>query len=709
VDGATGCGKTRFGLELFKALHSEFPGYGMHYAYIEFKQTLSDYSSAEPAKQENINLAEQELLTNLQPAGQSFSLDYILNHLDPTPTKEPMTNMRISTKNLTEDKKTSVLVLHIDEYQYRPQAAAAMLRVVRDKNSNRPQNRPTPYMVVVLTGLSRTQLELELGLDEPAQAASAGASRLAITGGVPLEVTLHYSGADVLQLLHNAAKAVRRIYSPPFFGSAPVHYQRLLEDTMGWPVAVINLGAALAYVNFSPSTKSEAVTDDDILAALKTVELTYLTYVRKSYKPRIAARLQSFKVEKLLRVAMSPYSVSVQGTVTRMKQHFLSIQVSKQERFNGPESNIETLKSTGLADIQEAPLNRVFVRMPKSLLLLLNEKAKLVNQALLRTTRKTWGDVQEMVQLFSLVNAYQTLNMLEAKEDKEARITLQRLRPGATLYGGDVEIPRDLPMNIRTTFTAEGFLDPATRYWWHEVKHPDGVCGLVPAGTNAIDGWMKYQGLDGVYALQSKGMVIERLNELKHPYKAPKAVADLFSAMAKQADKSPTTSALAFEVMTAARVPGQDKVYLDGGNGNPDHAIKTDKPCILVSAESLKQAVGSIFAGAMAWAMEDTERSGQASGEFIGVGSVGGFGVGVGVSTGTAAAAAAAGGGGGGGGGNYDLRMEEEEDASHESTKSGKRSGKHKQDHVDDGTPSQKKGGTQSQQRGGSRRRRKGK
>jgi hypothetical protein len=196
------------------------------------------------------------------------------------------------------------LVLHLDEFQENPAAVAAMLRAVRDFNASDMRHL---VVLPVMTGLVADPTTQRL--------TGFGVSRMSY-------ITYHltYFGAAHVemtwQLVKNAAAALnnRWLAGISVLKAAPRLLRYLVEDTFGWQVAAVFLGAAIARVLTVPPARnpaeSAAATAARMIGIWSAVECAYVDYVRALYQAsHFEAALKIESSRKLLLLALSPHKV----------------------------------------------------------------------------------------------------------------------------------------------------------------------------------------------------------------------------------------------------------------------------------------------------------------------------------------------------------------------------------------------------------------
>ncbi len=312
--------------------------------------------------------------------------------------------------------------------------------------------------------------------------------------------------------------------------------------------------------------------------------------------------------------------------------------MAEGESFNGKNTTAKALRYVGLTDLVEES-DRLRLRMPRPLLAILNDYlanqshgAYVVPPQLLDVTREYYGDIQEMVQLYSLANALECWVMLGDK--KHQLPTLADLRPGATVYHVGKLVPLAAGVcAVHTQFDGAGRLLKVTRgspadftaaeAIWGSATHDSSAAAmaaaaaaapiaaaaaassasaaasggtaaaLFPASNEAVDGWLASAG--NTVLLQSKGKVVTKYVELADATTGPSVVRELVCEMLIESCRQGIESPLTLELMTLARVPHAGKVT----------QLPSWPGVVLVSGDNVGTALGPIFAGLFEWATED--------------------------------------------------------------------------------------------------------
>lgn len=276
IDGASGSGKTRIGYELFRKLQREASSLGLtnvRYAYL----------NAGDLTENDTNIFSLLL--------RKFS-ERATDRVVPESLWEDVAK---SMLNLAEGEFGVVLV-HLDEFSMKPKLVGELL------NGLAAYHRSARHALVlpVCTGLYTADALLDLPMTDTKTA-----------------ITMPYlkDKARILQLVKNAARgwlAGERNDSDsvtlPDWLEEPddlVHF--LAEDTAGWPMAAVQLGAHLAAAGpqLPPGRPLRDVLED--------VEEGYIKVLNERYNYKTMARAfgaaSQEAIKKLVALAMSPLKV----------------------------------------------------------------------------------------------------------------------------------------------------------------------------------------------------------------------------------------------------------------------------------------------------------------------------------------------------------------------------------------------------------------
>lgn len=266
------------------------PRHTVCYAFADFDRTrsmLDDYANSRIIKSAAIDLGNI-----LSGRIENFFV-----------TDESVLLASVRQELLTQAKSTQrsiAVVLHLDEYQDRPKASAAILRAVRDFNLEifEAHQPPRPLVVIcVLTGLSAEHLD-----------SAIRSNSVTATNTKPFTVHLHYIAEEHVRhaLVKNAASAVNTKAGWTQINN--VLFKRLVSDTLGWPQALVQLGGALGQLEIT-----DKLTEADLRQQLTVAERFYVTRTQEIYKEQLkdAVAENVLRHEKLLRLALSPIAVSL--------------------------------------------------------------------------------------------------------------------------------------------------------------------------------------------------------------------------------------------------------------------------------------------------------------------------------------------------------------------------------------------------------------
>jgi len=406
IDGASGCGKTRIGWELFKQLRHDYGVGAIQYHYLQFIDWVTiandhDTSGADKVLKQSLLAGAQVIADNSAVSGRvDISKLHLANILDACiPPRPEVTSQR-------------ALVLHIDEFQDHVLETTAILRKVRDYNSSRGGGSEV-LLLPVLTGLIANPMTTALAQD--------GVSGMRLT-----PVRLQYFGHDMdrnWRLVTNVMAALKspHLASYPTFCDAPALLQQLVEDTFGWPIALLLLASTIARFRVPQTNRSPLLTD--AVAATHTIgrwndfEEEYLKSVAALYPSTLFTNALGLKEGlKLLLLALSPHAVS------------------GDEEING--STVERLPQYGLVDVRpkkDSNNTLYYLRISLPLLRILNDTHKLLDPGLLQTCRFYFSRLQEHVQGVSLAISMAAWCTLKKKDGP---LRYETLRPRITVWAG---------------------------------------------------------------------------------------------------------------------------------------------------------------------------------------------------------------------------------------------------------------------------------
>jgi hypothetical protein len=195
------------------------------------------------------------------------------------------------------------VVVQFDEFQREPEAVAYMLRAVVNYNNHQKPDKDGIVLLPVCTGLAKgeTQKLAEQG----------------VTDLKSLALTIPYFSAkalraDVWSLFVNAATAcgVKPQWATYDEAAEPLRF--LLEDTLGWAQAVVQLAGAYAEVMTSaqkdaPGTPAGTFCED---AHWEAIETRYVAQINSRYNySRFEMLGDSATIYKLFFLALSPHLV----------------------------------------------------------------------------------------------------------------------------------------------------------------------------------------------------------------------------------------------------------------------------------------------------------------------------------------------------------------------------------------------------------------
>lgn len=307
INGATGCGKTRMGYELFTALQTKWqrtaPNPDLR-AIESLTYTIlpvaSDYEAVPPSGQQG---HEEIKARNIQRVRAELAT--LLTREDLSRENDPLEHVLQRAKS--PSGKALVIVVHIDEFQKGPHKSAAFIRAAREIHF-----QSKAVILTILTGLASEATYEALDSD---CTRAMGVSR-----SVNHTFVLHYFtkpddelfSLQACQVVENGILTAKggskdRCLIPRKEKRLLMLY-RMIQDCLGWPFGLAQLGIALGAANFD----GQEINIRNMNLKLSAAEQTYMEAVRNQYFDVINTYAQSgnLKVEKLLRIAMAPFPVS---------------------------------------------------------------------------------------------------------------------------------------------------------------------------------------------------------------------------------------------------------------------------------------------------------------------------------------------------------------------------------------------------------------
>ena len=242
IEGASGCGRTRLGIELAKALRENMAGPQFWLDVVRHilvsvsllalkTQLVCPRGATRPEMVEGIKAAETVLaqviiaaldITIKGDIDLASLVTAILDHSE-TGGKGEEAGMGKDTGRTT----SKVLVLPFDEFQADPALVSYMLRVVRNFNEAHRLLDPT-------TGTRYAVLPVCAGLE--VSVARTDVHTLPYFGSDEV-------GSEVSRLFANANVACGHQVEFASFDEVPKELRYLMEDTLGWAFAVVQLGS----------------------------------------------------------------------------------------------------------------------------------------------------------------------------------------------------------------------------------------------------------------------------------------------------------------------------------------------------------------------------------------------------------------------------------------------------------------------------------
>jgi hypothetical protein len=192
-------------------------------------------------------------------------------------------------------KRKAALVLHIDEFQGNPLLTVLLLRAIRKFNEIGKETVILP----VCTGLFAPDTEVLMAK---------------YMSDLPVTVSLHYLPPDdAWEVVRNAFVAKCQASSrtdghlPTDINDAPAALRYLVEDTLGWALVAVQIGALLAF-HIGHISELHNLT----ASYLERIKAEIAAYLWSHYKPQSvknAFATGEEGLQKLLVLAMSPHTV----------------------------------------------------------------------------------------------------------------------------------------------------------------------------------------------------------------------------------------------------------------------------------------------------------------------------------------------------------------------------------------------------------------
>jgi hypothetical protein len=638
VDGASGSGKTRMGMELYRRLQNGKNRFDLHrVAYLLFE--VGKYDSfkhigshqASDAAVGCILRSAETLITN----GVTLrSLDDLVNQIFPSGVEFPA-------------EKTCALVLHIDEFQNGPLATRELMTAIVNHNCNQPRRLILP----VCTGLFTDDL-----LKDDSMPSGAFA-----------RITLPYieSSEKAYELmLRGARSSCHTVALPSVLEDAPRLIRFLIEDTGGWPMACVQLGVELGPYAHLPDKLEN-------ISIMSVVEDNVVTFLHEAYDSTfgdgIGTLLSRAGIFKVLAMALSPHEVGrnsngkdVQNGAWNFFDHHIStlflFQVREDEWINGFQAR--SMLKYGIVYLQPNTLNTFYVRVSKPLLRVGVRRLRLLEtllsgdptdllpdgvtlDSLLKTCRDYPASTQETVQVISLLVSQLAWLLLEHRPPP----TLLGLRPGAKVYGpGASEATTPLKFLLdaarvvdeagrvaaRTTATGlredslaasanarhQAACEQVTKLRAPGLIMADGTAAIALTGMIGIDGWSCFRENSASLLIQSK-VKMTGVAAGQSGGDSPLTAADARSFISKMQDvadkglelayreqhrarhlpaRKPVEGLIGLELLTAQKAGTNLDEAMEARVTTPD-VSQPSVPVLLITRDVLFQALGPVFGG----------------------------------------------------------------------------------------------------------------
>jgi hypothetical protein len=621
IDGARGCGKTRFGWELGRKLmaDNELGLDTAHYICLklaDLPDNLTDVSKASEA------LAQVLVTTGLgikyqQVRVQECTLADVVPYL-------------ARCGDMT--KRKAALVLHIDEFQGDPFLTVLLLRAIRQFNELGEDvkigGKTVTKILPVCTGLFAPDTEVLMAK---------------YMSDLPCTVSLHYlTPDDAWEVVRNAFDAKRQANSrtdghlPADINDAPAALRYLVEDTLGWALVAVQIGALLA-IHIDHISELHDLT----AAYLERVETAIDEYLWAHYPPHSFRNAFGTGIEglqKLLVLAMSPHSVCCSHarptSISRLLRPSIPTpfpQVPLSEPING--STLQDIRKHGLIDLPSRGQD-VLVRMNKPLLRILLRDMKLLEKMLLRrdtippgylpgdmqlldvlqTCRVYNDDLLEVVQLVSLHVSYFSWLLLDPQ--RRPAPTFLGLRPGAASFDTQESLQfmvEGAEKVDNSPYFARGATALACIPRLAKRGSATGEAAFTAEGNEAVDS----STFSSAYQLQAKGQTAGPAagNAGGDADLQPGAVYKIFKAMvSKTANDAPTP--IGYELLSTKNPSPSLRGMVQGvTNSSPKAStdglqkLATLGGCkLLLTREMLRDAMGPIFGGIAARCTEPKKK-----------------------------------------------------------------------------------------------------
>lgn len=301
VEGASGCGKSRCGYELYRRLDQMKDRFSLGaVVYMPIKLAPAPVT-------ESITEAHTLLARLFIDAASTKDLN--TKSLAGSSPEETFENVVLDLVSFWRNKEglssgaNACIVLQIDEFQKSPKTTANIIRCVRDINRKLARRSPGRVAIIpVATGL--------VSKETFAEARDKNDPIFDVTDMMAGRYELPYlpnSSSDdkarVQKLFNNTLEACGR---SPMQETLPLQLQMILDSCFGWPQAVVQLAGALDLLRKAHQfTRSEINWCD--------VEDSMLGCLEKFYnREQLVGSLGSeTAVRKLFYLAMSPFAVCV--------------------------------------------------------------------------------------------------------------------------------------------------------------------------------------------------------------------------------------------------------------------------------------------------------------------------------------------------------------------------------------------------------------
>jgi hypothetical protein len=288
IDGASGSGKTRLGWELFNEVQRKATRLKLKHVSYAMVDAEGPPLYGPVASQFS---PEQAAAAVAQHLVQIYGVDCKKAVLGPSVSLSDVVEAMMPAESSAGELQRSALVLHVDEFQKSIASVLMLLAFIRLYNSRQPQ-------VLILPVCTGFWVDPDIA-DEP--------------GGEKRVIRLNYlqNSDETWMLVQRAAsifctnkQQLLELLSAAWAQQPAPLLRYLVEDTLGWAIACVQLGAELALAFADQSGVSLQWN------ALQIVEMRVLRSLREYYSETVKdsmRRLSEAGLRKLAAMALSPF------------------------------------------------------------------------------------------------------------------------------------------------------------------------------------------------------------------------------------------------------------------------------------------------------------------------------------------------------------------------------------------------------------------